>query len=62
MSPELMDLLFTSAAIASLGTLLVCAAAVLPWREHELDEVSADLGRLLGRAAARPVEALRRAA
>ncbi|GEM_PF-3441534 len=62
MSTPLMDLLFTTAACMSLGMLLVAAAAVLPWREEELDEVSDALGRLAGRAVAGPADALRRAA
>ncbi len=62
MSTALFDLMFTTAACLSLGMLFVAAAAVLPWREEELDEVSDALSCLAGRASARPVEALRRAA
>jgi hypothetical protein len=62
MSTALIDFMFTTAACMSLGMLFVAAVAVLPWREEELDEVSDALGQLAGRATARPVDALRRAA
>ena len=62
MSTALIDLMFTTAACMSLGMLFVAAAAVLPWREDELNEVSDAFGCLAGRATAGPAEALRRAA
>ncbi len=61
MDPALIELLFTIAACLSLGMLLVAAAAVLPWREEELDEVGVSFGALVERLVARPAEVLRRA-
>ncbi len=61
MDTALIELLFTIAACLSLGMITVAAAAVLPWREEELDEVGRSLGFLAERATQRPVEVLRRA-
>jgi len=42
-----LDLLFTIAACSSLLVLWLASAAVLPWTESELEEVEAELVRLL---------------
>ncbi len=61
MNTPLIELLFTTAACMSLGMLFVAAAAILPWSEEELDEVSESASRLAERLTHRPVNTLRRA-